>query len=71
MLGDRLLTLDSVTMNGTMMCTKNVTGPIHQLYCHQVNKTSDEYECDEFFNKHETSILKGIPGLGSGIFISK
>ena len=71
MLGDRLLTLDSVTLNGSMMCTKNVTGPIHQHYCHLVNQTTQEFECDEYFDSHETMLLKGIPGLGSGIFTSK
>ncbi|KAK7498877.1 hypothetical protein BaRGS_00009969 [Batillaria attramentaria] len=68
MLGERLLTSDSVTVNGTMMCIKNITGPIHQHYCELVNATTEEYHCDEYFTNNEARLLKGIPGLGSGIF---
>ena len=71
MLGERLLTLDSVTLNGTLMCTKNSTGPIYQHYCELVNTTMGEYKCDEYFESHETKLLKAIPGLGSGIFLSE
>ncbi|XP_076449230.1 solute carrier family 12 member 4-like [Babylonia areolata] len=70
LLGDRLLTLESVTENGTMMCTKNRTGPIYHHYCSLINTTTMEYKCDEYFDTHETALLKGIPGLGSGIFVN-
>ncbi|XP_025076500.1 solute carrier family 12 member 4-like isoform X4 [Pomacea canaliculata] len=68
LLGDRLLTMESVMRNGTMMCTKNVTGPIHDNYCQILNASAGTYVCDSYFNDHNTSILKGIPGLASGVF---
>ena len=67
MLGDRLLTQDSVMLNGTMMCTKDVMGPIFHHYCVDQSNTSEA--CDYFNNPNtEARLVKAIPGMPSGIF---
>jgi potassium/chloride transporter 4/5/6 len=68
LLGDRLLALDKVMLNGSMMCIKNSTGPLYQHYCSLTNVTTGEWTCDPYFEKYETRLLRGIPGLGSGVF---
>lgn len=70
MLGDRLLSLEKVKMNGTMMCFKNDSGPIFAHYCKSTN-ASEKENCDPYFESHEAHIVKGIPGLASGIFSGK
>lgn len=47
-------------------CHKNDTGPLHEIYCG--NKTDG---CDSYFESHNTSIIKGIRGLASGVFLGK
>ncbi|KAI5644992.1 amino acid permease domain-containing protein [Phthorimaea operculella] len=42
-------------------CTKNETGPLHELYC--PNKV-----CDPYYASHNISIVQGIRGLASGVF---
>ncbi|XP_059170350.1 solute carrier family 12 member 4-like isoform X3 [Physella acuta] len=67
MLGERLLTQDAVTFNGTFMCTKNESGPIYHRYCVEESNTSSS--CDYFKNPNtEVHILKALPGLPSGVF---
>mgnify|MGYP000299535455 CR=1 FL=1 len=64
MLGDRLLTLSSVSVNGTMMCTKNESGPIYGNYCNNITG------CDPYFLANNVSVIPGMPGVASGHFIS-
>lgn len=64
-LGDRLLTLSSVSVNGTMWCTKNESGPIYHNYC-----SNNGTYCDPFFLENNVSIIPGMPGIASGHFIS-
>ncbi|KAL5021310.1 hypothetical protein ScPMuIL_000465, partial [Solemya velum] len=68
-LGDRLLTSVSVMMNGTMMCTKNESGPIYNHYCHTVIKNNGtDTICDDYFLSHTTRLVAGIPGMASEVF---
>lgn len=68
-LGDRLLTSASVFMNGTMMCTKNESGPLYSHYCSTVMKNNGtDTICDDYFLSHTTRIVAGIPGLASDVF---
>ncbi|KAK6186052.1 hypothetical protein SNE40_008163 [Patella caerulea] len=64
-LGDRLLTSESIRLNGTSMCTKNESGPIFQHYCKMDNNTP---VCDDYFKNNEAKWVRGIPGLASGVF---
>ncbi|XP_052817095.1 solute carrier family 12 member 7-like [Mya arenaria] len=65
-LGERLLTLASVTVNGTMMCTRNESGPLFARYC---TVRENGTFCDPYFLEHETRLVPGIPGFTSGNFI--
>jgi potassium/chloride transporter 4/5/6 len=55
-LGKRLLRDISISD-----CNKNVSGPLHQIFC--VNST-----CDPYFMTNDVSIVRGIKGLSSGVF---
>uniref|UniRef100_A0A0L8IEC7 Amino acid permease/ SLC12A domain-containing protein n=1 Tax=Octopus bimaculoides TaxID=37653 RepID=A0A0L8IEC7_OCTBM len=63
-MGDRLLTLESVTANGSIWCDKNISGPIYAHYCGDGN-TSDS--CNYFF-ANQVRYVPGIPGIASGLF---
>lgn len=64
-LGGRLLSYELVReRNGTSGCTKNVTGPLYQLYCGDAPPATAE-SC-EFFMKQNLTYYAGIPGLRSG-----
>ncbi|XP_046563365.1 solute carrier family 12 member 4-like isoform X6 [Haliotis rubra] len=65
-LGDRLLTSDSVMVNGTFFCEKNISSAIYHNYCGVNNNTGDACE---YYNKNEVHQLKGIPGIASGKFM--
>ncbi|XP_053401754.1 solute carrier family 12 member 4-like isoform X2 [Mercenaria mercenaria] len=65
-LGERLLTLASVSVDGVMMCTKNETGPIFNNYC-SLNETN-ETVCDPYFLENNVTLRAGMPGLASGNF---
>jgi hypothetical protein len=67
-LGDRLLTSDSVTVDGVMMCIKNSTGPIYKKFCHL---DGNETTCDQFFKENVAYTKPGIPGLASNVFQGK
>ncbi|XP_064639994.1 solute carrier family 12 member 4-like isoform X3 [Lineus longissimus] len=67
MLGDRLLTEASITVNGTRMCTGNDTGPIFANFC-PVNENGS-FGCDPYFLEHDVKDIPGIPGLGGGVFV--
>ncbi|XP_057655789.1 solute carrier family 12 member 4 isoform X1 [Diorhabda carinulata] len=60
-LGNRLLTVDDPFTD----CNKNVSGVLHKIFC-----TGDEtnYNCDSYYDQHNTSIIKGIRGLSSTAF---
>ncbi|XP_053401890.1 solute carrier family 12 member 6-like isoform X2 [Mercenaria mercenaria] len=64
-LGERLLTSDSVTVDGVMMCIKNETGPIFKKYCHV---GENETTCDPYFEDNPAYTKPGIPGLTSNVF---
>lgn len=68
-LGERLLTLASVSVDGVMMCTKNESGPIFNNYCslNDLNETV----CDPYFVENNVTLRAGVPGLASGNFFSK
>ncbi|CAO1414154.1 unnamed protein product [Diamesa tonsa] len=45
-------------------CTKDIGGPLHNLYC-----TSDKpADCDPYYAANNISIVRGIKGLSSGVF---
>ena len=68
-LGDRLLTSSASYVNGSMYCNKNNDSGIFARYCTVgVNQTTI---CNDYFNKHETKVIAGIPGLSSGVIKSK
>ena len=64
MLGERLLSLEAITVNGTVMCNKNTSGPLTHHYCSEVNSTT---VCDPYFLQNEVRYIPGIPGVASGI----
>lgn len=63
-LGDRLLTLESVTYNGSVWCDKNITGPVYAHYCGNGNNTDS---CNYFY-ANNLRYVPGIPGITSGLF---
>ncbi|XP_029645952.1 solute carrier family 12 member 4 isoform X2 [Octopus sinensis] len=63
-MGERLLTLESVTANGSIWCDKNISGPIYAHYCGDGN-TSDS--CNYFY-ANQVRYVPGIPGIASGLF---
>jgi len=82
-LGDRLLAWDKIRDNttGDVECNKFENGSIYALYCErvkaepdtgqevQVTAENDDY-C-RYFHEHDVSLRPGIPGLASGVFLSK
>lgn len=44
-------------------CNKTVGGPLHELYC------SNTSSCDPYYETHNVSIVRGIKGLASGVFM--
>lgn len=61
-LGNRL-----VQAEGAGNCTKEVGSDLWKQFC----KEQDSFNgvvCDEYFERHNTSIVKGIKGLASGVF---
>ncbi|CAG5136232.1 unnamed protein product, partial [Candidula unifasciata] len=66
-LGDRLLTQQSVMLNGSVFCSKNESGPIFQHYCGDDNSSES---CQYFSDPNVlTRTVKAIPGLFSGVFM--
>ncbi|XP_077977360.1 solute carrier family 12 member 4-like [Glandiceps talaboti] len=65
-LGERLLTQDSVTQDGKIMCTDNETGPIYSSYCNENNNDTDA--CN-YFLENQAKAISGIPGIASGAFL--
>lgn len=71
-IGDRLLARAKILNNvtGDIECNKNETGPIFRMYCGGgVDPATDPW-C-EYFNRSEVTERPGIPGLASGVFLSK
>ncbi|XP_057338633.1 solute carrier family 12 member 4 isoform X3 [Microplitis mediator] len=58
-LGKRLLKDIPITA-----CYKNESGELHDIFC---NKTTQV--CDDYYNSHNVSIINGIKGLASGVFL--
>lgn len=72
LLGDRLLTSDSLQLNGSMFCNKSDIGPMYQSYCGNLdpNMTDENNDPDcRYFNEHEAKMIPGIPGIASGVFM--
>lgn len=44
-------------------CNKNVGGYLYNMYCANGTKP-----CDKYFEAHNTTIVKGIRGIKSGVF---
>lgn len=74
-LGNRLL---SEEHSGN--CTKEEGSPLWNLYCNYtdvvveglgggINRTVKMPQCDSYFESHNTTLVKGIPGLASGAFL--
>jgi len=47
-------------------CNKAVGGYLHNMYC--ANGTGP---CDSYFDMHNTTIVKGIRGISSGVFFGR
>jgi len=48
-------------------CTKEEGSPLWELFCNLNNRTL-VYECDPYFEAHNTSLVRGVKGLQSGVF---
>lgn len=60
LLGRRLLK----DINVLTDCNKNVSGPLHKIYCD--NGTT---KCDPYYVENNFTIVNGIRGLASGVFL--
>ncbi|XP_076657034.1 solute carrier family 12 member kcc isoform X2 [Halictus rubicundus] len=61
-LGKRLLK----DINVLAECNKNVNGPLHQIYC---GNTTSTQKCDPYYLENNATIINGIRGLASGVFL--
>lgn len=64
-------------------CTKDEGSPVWQQFCKYqdelvegvsalgANLTTQVIKCDSYFDSHNTSLVKGIRGLASGVFLGK
>ena len=62
--------------SGVMECHNNKTGPLFELYCGGLNLTEEGLETTEneycrYFIDNTAELRRGIPGLKSGVFMSK
>lgn len=65
-LGKRLLKdLDVLTQ-----CNKNPGGHLYNVYCHNVTNTTTT-KCDPYYLESNVTIINGIRGLASGVFLGK
>jgi hypothetical protein len=46
-------------------CNKNISGPLHQIFC------GNSSNCDPYYEANEVSIVRGIKGLSSGVFLGE
>jgi len=60
-LGNRLLQQD-----GSGNCTKDISTPLYKEFCKTYE--FDGVVCDDYFSKHNATLVKGIKGLASGVF---
>lgn len=63
LLGRRLLK----DLNVLNDCNKNVSGVLHSLYC----GNSTRSKCDPYYTENNLTIVNGIRGLASGVFLGK
>ncbi|XP_076638687.1 solute carrier family 12 member kcc isoform X5 [Colletes latitarsis] len=49
-------------------CNKNVSGVLHRLYC-ESNSTLLPHKCDPYYEQNNLTIINGIRGLASGVFL--
>jgi len=61
-LGNRLLKQED---SGN--CTKEEGTALYDLFC-AVNSKTQEVVCDPYFEAHNTSLVRGVKGLASGVF---
>lgn len=61
-LGRRLLK----DINVLTECNKNTSGILHQLYC---GNTTNTNKCDPYYMENDVTIINGIRGLASGVFL--
>ncbi|XP_017890566.1 solute carrier family 12 member 4 isoform X2 [Ceratina calcarata] len=61
-LGRRLLK----DINVLQDCNKNVSGVLHRLYC---GNTTSTLKCDPYYLENNATIVNGIRGLASGVFL--
>lgn len=64
-LGKRLLK----NINVLTDCNKDVNGSLHKLYCG--NWTVPVHKCDPYYVNHNVTIINGIRGLASGVFLGE
>ena len=75
-LGERLLASDKIqnlTADGEMeiQCNKYENGSIYAMYCGRPDIDPETDPDCRYFHSHETEMKPGIPGLSSGVFLSK
>ncbi|KAL8569207.1 hypothetical protein ACOMHN_051887 [Nucella lapillus] len=56
-LGDRLLSSNELTVNGTLQCHKNPGGPLYRAMCPNASS------CGSYFLEHQAELRPAIPGL--------
>lgn len=59
-LGKRLLRDISISD-----CNKNISGPLHQIFC------GNSTNCDPYYEANDVFIVRGIKGLSSGVFLGE
>ena len=46
-------------------CNKDINGPLHLIFC------GNSSTCDPYYEANEVSIVRGIKGLSSGVFLGE
>lgn len=47
-------------------CNKNVSGAMHKIYC---GNSTQLMKCDPYYLENNATIVDGIRGLASGVFL--
>ncbi|XP_046385480.1 solute carrier family 12 member 7 isoform X3 [Ischnura elegans] len=50
-------------------CTKEVGSPLYGIFCTNTSSTGAPLGCDPYFETNNVSIVRGIKGLASGVFL--
>ena len=70
--GDRLLASEKILNNvrQELECNNNDTGLIYSMYCGGDKTPENNPDC-KYFDENDARVIPGIPGLASGVFVSK